>query len=109
MSTPATTPLVYDPVKFSANMAAVAAQSQKLIQEFMSQAPDPNLSGMANVQAIGAAFIQLTEKMMSDPARVATAAVELWAKRMETCTAAPAADAALTRVMSTMKHGAHTE
>jgi hypothetical protein len=36
-------------------------------------------------------------------------AVELWAKRMETCTAAPAADAALTRLMSTMKHGAHTE
>jgi tetratricopeptide (TPR) repeat protein len=36
-------------------------------------------------------------------------AVELWAKRMETCTAPPAPDAALTRVMSTMKHGAHTE
>ncbi len=36
-------------------------------------------------------------------------AVELWAKRMETCAAAPAADAALTRVMSTIKHGAHIE
>src|SRR5215831_15402255 len=80
MNTPATTPLVYDPVKFSANMAAVAARSQKLIQEFMSQAPDLNLSGMANVQAIGAAFMELTERMMSDPTTVAAAAVELWAK-----------------------------
>src|ERR1700745_467006 len=80
MNTPATPPLVYDPLKFSANMAAGAARSQKLIQEFMSQAPDPNPSGMANVQAIGAAFMELTEKMISDPATVATAAVELGAK-----------------------------
>jgi tetratricopeptide (TPR) repeat protein len=36
-------------------------------------------------------------------------AVELWAKRLEVCAAAPVANAALTRVMDTMKHGAHTE
>jgi polyhydroxyalkanoate synthase subunit PhaC len=80
MNTPATTPLVYDPLKFSANMAVVAAQSQKLIQEFMNQPPDPSLSGMANVQAIAAAFMELTEKMMADPATVASAAVDLWTK-----------------------------
>jgi polyhydroxyalkanoate synthase subunit PhaC len=80
MNTPATTPLVYDPLKLSASMAAVAAQSQKLIQQFMSQPLDPDSSGMAEFRAIGAAFLELTEKMIADPITVATATAELWAK-----------------------------
>lgn len=56
----------------------------------------------------GAAPVRPPAKRNTPEGNVALA-VELWTKRMETCTAPPSADAALTRVMSTMKHGAHTE
>ena len=80
MNTPSTPPLLYDPIKFSASMGAVAARSQKLIQEFMTQLPEPATSGMAHLQAVGAAFIELTQKVMADPMAVATSAAELWGK-----------------------------
>ena len=65
MNTPSTPPLVYDPVKLSASMAAVAARSQKLILEFMTQPPEPAASGMAHLQAVGAAFMELTQDRKS--------------------------------------------
>jgi hypothetical protein len=71
MNAPATTPLVFDPLKFWASTASVAARSQKLIQELMSQAPEPALLGMAEFQAIGAAFAELTAKLISDPMTIA--------------------------------------
>ena len=80
MNTPSTPPLLYDPIKLSASMGAVAARSQKLIQEFMTQLPEPAASGMGHLQAVGAAFIELTQKMMADPMAVATPAAELWGK-----------------------------
>jgi polyhydroxyalkanoate synthase subunit PhaC len=80
MSTPATPPLAYDPVKFSHSMADVAAQSQKLIREFMSHAPDLGSSGMADTQSIASAFLELTTKMMADPVTVASTTLDLWAK-----------------------------
>jgi polyhydroxyalkanoate synthase subunit PhaC len=76
MNAPATT----DPVKFWASMAGIAARSQKLIQEFMSQAPERALLGMAEFQAIGAAFTELTAKLISDPMTIAMTTTELWAK-----------------------------
>jgi polyhydroxyalkanoate synthase subunit PhaC len=80
MNTPATPPLAYDPVKFSQNMAGVAAQSQKLIREFMSQAPDLGSSGLADTQSIASAFLELTTKMMADPVTVASTTLDLWTK-----------------------------
>jgi polyhydroxyalkanoate synthase subunit PhaC len=80
MNTPATPPLAYDPVKFSQSMAGVAAQSQKLIQEFMSQAPDLSSSGMADTQSVASAFLELTTKMMADPVTVASTTLDLWTK-----------------------------
>ena len=61
-------------------MAVVAARSQKLIQEFMTQPPEPAASGMAHLQAVGAAFMELTQKMMADPMTVATSTAEVWGK-----------------------------
>ena len=80
MSAPSTPRLVYDPLRLSASMAAVAARSQKVIQEFVTQPPDLAVSGIAHLQAIGAAFMELTQKMMADPMTVATSTAELWAK-----------------------------
>ena len=77
MSAPSTPRLVCDPLKLSASMAAVAARSQKVIQEFVTQPPDPAVSGMAHLQAIGAAFMELAQKMMADPMTVATSTAEL--------------------------------
>jgi polyhydroxyalkanoate synthase subunit PhaC len=80
MNTPATPPFAYDPLKFSHSMAGVAAQSQKLIREFMNQAPDLGSSGLADTQSIAAAFIELTTKMMADPVTVATTTLDLWTR-----------------------------
>jgi len=46
MSAPSAPRLAYDPLKLSASMVAVAARSQKVIQEFVTQPPDPAVSGM---------------------------------------------------------------
>src|SRR5215472_16249877 len=46
----------------------------------MTQLPEPATSGMAHLQAVGAAFIELTQKVMADPMAVATSAAELWGK-----------------------------
>jgi polyhydroxyalkanoate synthase len=48
--------------------------------EFMTQPPEPAVSGIAHLQAIGSAFMELAQKMMADPMTVATSTVELWAK-----------------------------
>jgi len=80
MNAPATTRIVFDPIKFWAGMAGIAVRSQKLIQEFMSQAPERALLGMAEFPAIGAAFTELTTKLISDPMTIAMTTTELWAK-----------------------------
>jgi polyhydroxyalkanoate synthase subunit PhaC len=80
MNTPSTPPLAYDPLKFSHSMAGVAAQSQKLIREFMSQAPDLGSTGLADTQSVATAFLELTTKMMADPITMATTTLDLWAR-----------------------------
>ena len=80
MNTPSTPPPAYDPVKFSHSMAGVAAQSQKLIREFMTQAPDLGSTGLADTQSVAAAFLELTTKMMADPITMATTTLDMWAR-----------------------------
>jgi len=80
MTTPATPPLLYDPLKLADSMAGVAERSQKLVQEFMTEAPDLGSSGMADLLSIESAFMELTAKMMADPLTFATTTMELWSK-----------------------------
>jgi|GEM_PF-3838752 polyhydroxyalkanoate synthase len=66
MTVPTTT-VSFDPIRFSKSMERIAESSQKLVIEFLTQTPDLSLPGMADANAIGAAFLDLTSKMIADP------------------------------------------
>ncbi len=77
MTVPTTT-VSFDPIRFSKSMERIAERSQKLVIEFLTQTPDLSLPGMADANAIGAAFLDLTSKMIADPAAFAKATADLW-------------------------------
>ena len=61
-------------------MERIAESSQKLVIEFLTQTPDLSLPGMADANAIGAAFLDLTSKMIADPTAFAKATTDLWVR-----------------------------
>ena len=65
----------FDPVELSRRMAVIAERSQHLVGEFFSRQAN---EGMADPMAIGAAFFELTARMMADPARLYEAQMALW-------------------------------
>ncbi len=67
--------------EFSKNMAEVASRSQDLVLDFFKrqeagglESPDP--------QNLGTAFLEMTAKIMADPAKLAEAQVSLWTEYM---------------------------
>jgi poly(R)-hydroxyalkanoic acid synthase, class I len=67
-----------DPAELSKAMTNIAERSQRIVAEFLSrQAADP---GGANLDPlnIGSAFLEMTAKMMSDPAKLVEANFNLW-------------------------------
>ena len=70
----------FDPVRLSESLGRVAERSQSLVAEFLRQTPDFSPAGMADASAIGAAFVELTTRMMADPTSIATATMDAWAR-----------------------------
>ena len=67
-----------DHAELSRQMAEIARQSQRLVTEFLErQAPKEGV-GMASPLGIGAAFLEMTARMMSDPSRLVQAQLSLW-------------------------------
>jgi polyhydroxyalkanoate synthase len=64
------------------HMAEIAEKSQRLVTDFLArqggQAGGEEGIGLSNPTAIGAAFFEMTARMMSDPARLVEAQVSLW-------------------------------
>jgi polyhydroxyalkanoate synthase len=59
-------------------MAGIAEKSQRLVAEFLKrQSPEEGI-GMASPLAVGAAFFEMTARMMSDPSRLVQAQLSLW-------------------------------
>jgi poly[(R)-3-hydroxyalkanoate] polymerase subunit PhaC len=73
----ATEPQFPDPVQWSRNMAAIAELSEKLVREFLAQQQSGGL-GMADPLNIGGAFLEMTQRLMSDPGRLVQAQLSLW-------------------------------
>ena len=69
-----------DAAELSRQMAGIAERSQRLVRDFLARQGDGGEEGvgMANPMAIGAAFFEMTARMMSDPARLVEAQVSLW-------------------------------
>src|SRR5690242_1654437 len=66
-----------DPAAWSQAMARIAEQSQRLVAEFVQRNQFHNGQGM-DPMAIGRAFMEMTTRLMSDPAKLMEAQISLW-------------------------------
>jgi polyhydroxyalkanoate synthase len=69
-----------DPAELSRRMAEIAERSQRLVAEFLNRQSNDSAIGMGDPLAIGAAFFELTARMMADPARLIESQMALWAE-----------------------------
>jgi len=64
-------------------MGRIAERSQRIVQDFLARSGSTNNSlGMADPLNIGQAFLELTARMMSNPAQVMQAQMALWSDYM---------------------------
>lgn len=67
-----------DPAELSKAMTNIAERSQRIVAEFLNrQAADPAAPNLDPLN-IGNAFLEMTAKMMSDPAKLVEANLNLW-------------------------------
>jgi len=74
----AQTEALADPAELSRQMAEIAAKSQQLVAEFLKRQRHEEGVGMADPLGIGAAFLEMTARMMADPSRLVQAQLSLW-------------------------------
>ena len=68
-----------DPVELSQSVAKIAERSQKLILDFMEKrSQSEDAKSTVDPFNIGGAFLELTQRMMADPAYLMKAQAELW-------------------------------
>ena len=67
-----------DPVELSRVMTNIAGKSQTIAKEFLERQETSASTGMADPLNVGQAFMELTQRMMADPSRVAAAQMKLW-------------------------------
>ncbi|HWI29322.1 MAG TPA: class I poly(R)-hydroxyalkanoic acid synthase [Stellaceae bacterium] len=70
-------PKLPDPVQWSRDMAEIAERSQRLVLEFLGR-QSGNGVGPADPLNIGSAFLEMTGRLMADPAKLMQAQVSLW-------------------------------
>jgi polyhydroxyalkanoate synthase len=67
-----------DPTELSKAMTNIAERSQRVVSDFLArQAADPKFGSLDPLN-IGNAFLEMTAKMMSDPAKMMEANLSLW-------------------------------
>jgi len=73
-----------DPVEWSKSMSGIAEKSQKLVSDWLErQAATSNGSGQIDPLNLGGAFLEMTTRMMSDPAKLVQAQMSLWQDYMK--------------------------
>jgi polyhydroxyalkanoate synthase len=77
-SPPAADDMPAEADEFAREMAEIAEKSQHLVAEFLKRQTAEDGIGMASPFAIGAAFFEMTARMMSDPSRLVQAQLSLW-------------------------------
>ncbi len=66
---------------FSHSLADLAQQSQTLVNDFLRQQAACGHLTVDDVSRVGAAFVDMTRKMMADPAKLVAAQMALWRNR----------------------------
>src|SRR5579863_9166402 len=72
------TPSSGDQGELARNLAEIAERSQRLVADFLGRQPANEGIGLGDPTAIGAAFFELTSRMMADPAKLIQAQMALW-------------------------------
>jgi polyhydroxyalkanoate synthase subunit PhaC len=67
-----------DPSELSQQITDIAERSRHLLAEFLKRQSAEDVVGMATPSSIGAAFLEMTARMMSDPSRLVQAQLSLW-------------------------------
>ncbi len=67
-----------DPIEMSQAMANIAERSQRLVADFLERQNQSDDHGDLDPLNIGTAFIEMTARMMSDPAKLVHAQMNLW-------------------------------
>jgi polyhydroxyalkanoate synthase len=72
-----TQPKFPDPLQWSRHMAEIAQLSERLVRDFLANQPAGGV-GLADPFNIGGAFLEMTQRLMSDPGRLVEAQLSLW-------------------------------
>jgi len=67
-----------DMTDLARHLGEIAEKSQRMVADFLSRQSGGQGVGMADPMAIGAAFFEMTAKLMSDPSRLVQAQLSLW-------------------------------
>ncbi len=67
-----------DPVELTRAMGKIAERSQKLVAEFMRRQAEKPSMGMGDPFNIGQAFLDMTARLMANPAQLVQAQLTLW-------------------------------
>jgi polyhydroxyalkanoate synthase len=68
----------WDPIMLAGQLRNIAQQSQTLMQRFVSDHADATKISMGDTTTLGFDFLELMGKMMTDPAAVASAQIDLF-------------------------------
>jgi polyhydroxyalkanoate synthase len=71
-----------DPAEFAKTLAHIAERSQRLVTDFLSQQSDGGL-GMADPLNVGSAFLEMTSRLMTDPAKLLESQMNLWQAHLD--------------------------
>jgi polyhydroxyalkanoate synthase len=66
-----------DPAMLSRNMADIASRSQRIVMEFLRRQGDDGMPGLDPMN-IGGAFLEMTARMMANPAKLVQAQLGFW-------------------------------
>jgi polyhydroxyalkanoate synthase len=71
-----------DPIEFSKAMAQMAERAQRIVADFLARKTGDGL-GLADPLNIGSAFLEMTTRLMTDPAKLWQSQINLWQAHMD--------------------------
>ena len=73
-----------DPVELTKSMGEIAEKSQKIVSDWLDRQTSPGAASKGlDPLNIGGAFLEMTARMMSDPAKLVQAQMNLWQDYMQ--------------------------
>ncbi len=67
-----------DPAQMAQLFSHIAEKSQVIVKEYLNRQKNDGAYDLQDQMALGKSFLDLTQKIMSDPAKLAQAQMDLW-------------------------------